>query len=405
MKVVTINCVDNRGSTGKIISDIATELHKKCDFVFCYGSGAPSHDNYYKVCGKLEYLFYYALGRLLGLKYATGYTTTARLMRYLRKQAPDVVHIHCPNVNVFNLGTILTRLKKENIPTVITNHAEFFYTGNCPHAFDCMKFQTGCGSCDYVFDARRPYRFDRTAYEWKRMKKAFSGFRNLVMVGVSPWVCGRIRLSPIVPEMTPVKTVLNGINTDVFYPRKEDAPIQRQDDKKLLLCVTSLFSNYPEDTKGGKYIIALAVQNPDITILVAGTNRVIGDLPKNITLLGNISDQNALAGLYSLADLTVTTGKRETFSMAVAESLCCGTPIIGFMAGGPESITIPEFSQFCEYGNQDQLDALLKKWIDFKNGKTADDISKVAIAKYDKAKMAHDYYEIYQQLGEANGSL
>ncbi len=34
--------------------------------------------------------------------------------------------------------------------------------------------------------------------------------------------------------------------------------------------------------------------------------------------------------------------------MVTAESLCCGTPVVGFTAGGPESIAIDAFSNFVE---------------------------------------------------------
>lgn len=37
--------------------------------------------------------------------------------------------------------------------------------------------------------------------------------------------------------------------------------------------------------------------------------------------------------------------------MVTAESLCCGTPVVGFLAGGPESIAIEKFSAFVEYGD------------------------------------------------------
>ena len=37
--------------------------------------------------------------------------------------------------------------------------------------------------------------------------------------------------------------------------------------------------------------------------------------------------------------------------MVTAESLCCGTPVVGFKAGAPEQIAIKEFSEFVEYGD------------------------------------------------------
>ena len=400
MKILTVNCVDYRYSTGKIIYDISEALKDRCHFVFCYGTGDPSHDNYYRICGKTEYRFYYLLGRITGLKYATGYTSTLRLIKFIKKQNPDIVHLHCPNTNVFNLGMILNFLKKSSIPTVITNHAEFFYTGNCPHAYECLKFQNGCGNCTYTFDPYRRYLFDRTAYEWKRMKNALNGFERLAMVCVSPWVEERIHLSPIIDKKTLICTILNGIETDIFFQRKSNLKreLGYSDDCKTALHVTASFTDSETDVKGGHYIIRLAERNPDIIFLIAGNNSVKAELPANIRILGEISDQIKLAEYYSLADLCIISGKRETFSMPTAESLCCGTPIIGFKAGGPESIAIPEFSEFCQYDDIDALDALLKKWQDLKYTIGPDVISEVSRKKYSKFKMAKDYFDLYMNI-------
>lgn len=401
MKILTINCVDNIYSTGKIIYDLSVALKDDCEFEFCYASGKKSHDNYYRICGKYEYLFYYALGRLLGLKYCTGYTSTNRLLRYIKKQKPDIVHIHCPNVNAFNLPKIISFLKNNNYPTVITNHAEFFYTGNCPHAYDCMKFTTGCGNCNYVFDPVRKYKFDKTAFEWKQMKKAFSGFERLKMVCVSKWMMDRVKLSPIIPENTEVVVIGNGVETDIFKLYNVDdlrKELGFSPDQKILLHVTSSFNDRVDDIKGGVYLIELAKRNPNLKILVAGSYSLKTELPENIILLGKISDSSLLAKYYNIANLSILTSKRETFSMPVAESLCCGTPIIGFKAGGPESVVIPEYSEFCDFGNIDELDLLIKKWIDFKNESNKESISKNALEKYSKEKMANNYFELYKSI-------
>ena len=91
----------------------------------------------------------------------------------------------------------------------------------------------------------------------------------------------------------------------------------------------------------------------------------------------------------------MVTGKRETFSMPVAESLCCGTPAVGFKAGGPETITIPEFSEFVEYGDLDSLYDAALRFLNSEND--TETISKEAIAKYDKKEMVNNYIQIYNR--------
>lgn len=67
-----------------------------------------------------------------------------------------------------------------------------------------------------------------------------------------------------------------------------------------------------------------------------------------------------LAAWYSAADAALLTSHRETFSLVTAESLCCGTPVVGFRAGGPESIAPPSCCKFVEYGDLDALEPALR---------------------------------------------
>lgn len=90
--------------------------------------------------------------------------------------------------------------------------------------------------------------------------------------------------------------------------------------------------------------------------------------------------------------------KKETFSMPVAESLCCGTPIVGFLAGGPESIAIPQYSEFVEYGNTELLKEAIEKQINAVIDKN--EVAEKAKCKYSSETMARDYYNLYMELTE-----
>lgn len=402
MNILTINCVDNCGSTGQIINGIAEELSEDCNFVFCYERGMGSTGNRYLIAKKYESLFYYALARLTGLKYSTGFTSTMRLISFIKKQQPDIVHLHCPNNYTVNIPSLLTFLKRSRIPTVITNHAEFYYTGNCPHSFECEKYKTGCGNCNYVFDEKRPFLFDRTAYEWKRMIKAFDGFEFLGIVAVSPWTKDRIMSSPILNRYD-CTVVKNGIDVGVFkyYISDLKSRLEVPENTKVILHVTAVFSDSDDDPKGGRYIIRLARRLKNTKVIVVGPYRLesTNDIPSNIILIGQINNQSQLSEYYSASDLTVITSRRETFSMVCAESLCCGTPVVGFKAGGPESIALTQYSEFVEYGDEEALYQCVVKWL---NGDSTSHevISNESKVIYSKERMAREYYEQYKVLLE-----
>lgn len=72
-------------------------------------------------------------------------------------------------------------------------------------------------------------------------------------------------------------------------------------------------------------------------------------------IIKRITDQRVLAEFYSLADLFVICSARETYSQTCAEALCCGTPIVGFKCGAPETVFNEPHAKFVEYGDTDAL--------------------------------------------------
>ena len=98
------------------------------------------------------------------------------------------------------------------------------------------------------------------------------------------------------------------------------------------------------DVKGGYYLPLIARKLPNYKFIVVASRHSdsLPGMPKNIHLWGRAKTQEELSQLYSEADVTLLLSKRETFSMVTAESLCCGTPVVGFKAGGPESIAPPD---------------------------------------------------------------
>ena len=393
MKIVLINTSYPMGSTGKIVQSLESRYNALgIDTIVLYGHGGKSTDKRIKIAGDIYMKLQALRNRITGIMYGGCYLSTQKAINMIRKEKPDIVHLHCLNSNFINIYRLVTWLKNNNIRTVLTNHAEFMYTANCGHAYECTKYQSGCVGCPRPKLVTKAWFRDGTHRSWVKMKKAFSGFSRLIVTNVSPWVTERASASTMLKEFEHV-TVLNGVDASVFHYRGN----YKKNEKKTVLHVTAKFSDDPNDLKGGRYLIELAkrFEGQNVRFVVAGKHTENIDIPSNMVLLGNISDQNELAMLYSQADAVVLTSKRETFSMITAESLCCGTPVAGFCAGAPERITIERFSEFVSHGDVEVLYDATKRILasDF----SKEEISGAAVQKYSNKKMADDYLKVYEK--------
>lgn len=401
MKVLQINCVYDSGSTGKITRDIHHALLAQgIDSVVCYGRGERTREpGVVKICSEAYAKTNNLLSRIRGSLYGGCHLATHRLIRIIEAEKPDVVHLQCINGHFVNICKLVSWLKEHRIKTVLTLHAEFMYTANCGHALDCEKWRTGCGNCPRLRKETGSWFVDGTARSYRRMFDAFRGFeKDLTVISVSPWLRARAEQSPILGKMAH-REILNGVDTGIFTYR----PSRKRTGEKILFHATAMFSDDPAHLKGGWYLLELAKRLRDVPVrfLVAGKYQLRGKVPENVTLLGEIRDPMVLAEYYCAADITLLTSKKETFSMVCAESLCCGTPVVGFEAGAPERIYLPDFSRFVPPGDMDALEAAVRKWLSISQDK--EKISAAAVRCYAREKMLGEYTALYR--GIANEAV
>ena len=405
MKILQVNCVYGHGSTGKITRDIHHALLAQgFQSVVCYGRGAKTEEPHvHRTCNDLAGKANNLISRVTGLMYGGCYFSTRRLMGLIEAEKPDVVHLHCINGYFVNIYSLIQWLKEKKIKTVLTLHAEFMHTANCGHALDCEKWKTGCGNCPRLRQETLSWGVDNTALSYRKMKAAFDGFTDdLQVVSVSPWLMERAKQSPILAGKNH-STILNGIDTGVFQP--SDTAALREElgitDEKIIFHATADFQDDPNHLKGGYYVLRLAerLAKDNVKILVAGEHPEGMQVPENVILLGKIADQRRLAAYYTMADLTVISSRRETFSLVTAESLCCGTPVAGFKAGGPERIASPQFTRFCDWADVDALEENVRSML--QSSYNRGEIAEIAAKKYAKETMCADYIDLYLSMNGA----
>lgn len=406
MKVLQINVVYKKGSTGKIVHDIHTNLlNNKIQSMVCYGRGEGNYEPHvYKIAPEWIMKIQSINSRITGYAYSGCTISTRKLIKFIDEEKPNIIHLHCLNGYFVNIYKLLNYLKLKNIKTILTLHAEFMYTAGCGYAYDCEQWKIGCcinGESCPGYNTLRPrsWIFNKCSKEWNMMKETFSGFDNLILCPVSDWVKDRAKQSPFLQDKQFI-TITNGVDNNIFKVRECDYLRQKHGikDEKVILHVTP---NFKSEIKGGKYVLEIAnrLKNENIRIIIVGFNGDRSQLPANVISLEHTSDQEELAAYYSMADITLLTSKKETFSMICAESLCCGTPVVGFEAGAPETISIKKFSQFVEFGNLDKLEEVVRLWLYTKDipGK---EISNKAKKIYSKDIMYNKYFNIYKDVNQ-----
>ena len=402
MKILIANWVYNWGSTGYIARDLKNELERQGHTV-CVAVGKKyGSDNVMVFCTPTEQKFYWRLHRFGTSRFSGSKKAARRLIEFIKEEKPDIVNLHLLHCNYLNLYYLLRWLGENNVKTIITNHAELYFTGSCGYAYDCQNWLTNqCRNCpNKLYATGGAFVFGNTHRNWKLMQKAFSYFKpeNLAFTAVSPWTRDRFYQSPITKGFD-CSVTLNGLDINIFFKHENVTVVKEHlGDKPYILCVTAVFNpSNKEDVKGGWYMVELAKLMPTQHFVVVSTGSSNTEtLPSNIYLWGKAKDQNELAELYSDAKLTVLVSRKETFSMVTAESLCCGTPVVGFKAGGPETIAIPEYSRFVEQANTPALAKALEEMldIDFNHQEISDKAREI----YSPMAMALQYIDAYENL-------
>lgn len=401
MKILFIDVNCKQGSTGKIVYD----LYNECNIngytaAVCYGRGAVINEpNILKFSSDIEVYVHAFLTRITGLTGCYSFFATEKLIKFIESFKPDVVHIHELHAYFVNISPLLNYLKKNGIKTVWTFHCEFMYTGKCGHAYECEKWKTECGKCPNVKGYPSSLFFDYTKKMYNDKKKLFNYYDNLTIVTPSKWLADRVNLSFL--SKKGVEVVHNGIDTqDIFKPRNCEHLKSKHaisNEKVVLAVAPGLLS----EEKGGRYILEIAkrMKDENIKFILIGVDEKDEKFDSNVIALGRTANQLELAEYYTLADITVLPSKKETFSLICAESLACGTPIVGFDSGAPSEVAPEGYGIFVPYGNINELENTLRLALNKRNTlRDSKECVSFSRKRYDKSVMINKYIDIYKSV-------
>jgi glycosyltransferase involved in cell wall biosynthesis len=179
----------------------------------------------------------------------------------------------------------------------------------------------------------------------------------------------------VAPER--VKTIGNGVDTDVFFPRERTAcraQLGLLPDAKVVLCTGALL-----EAKGHQHVIRaarqLAGEGMDVHMLIAGIatrggprfDRVLEQLVADlglgprVKLLGWVPPAE-LPVFLSAADVFCLASDSEGWPNVVHEAQSCGVPVVATRVGAvPDMLPSEQYGLMVDVGDQPALVAALRK--------------------------------------------
>lgn len=395
MKVLIIDVNYGDSSTGFIVKKTKEYLeYLGNETIACYGRGKRiKANNVFKFGYDLETIIHAFLTRITGYTGCFSFFSTMRLKRIIKKNKPDVIHIHELHGYFVNIISILKFIQKCSIPVVWTFHCEFMYTGKCGHAVECNNYLKECGHCPHLKDYPSSLFFDHTKRMLNSKLIAMNNFESLHIVTPSKWLSDRVLGTKL--NKYHISIIHNGIDSDIFHFYNDvdnvfDASIDLN--KKVILFVAS---NAMSDNKGGAFVYEIAKKlSNNFVMVIVGANVKEHSIVNNVHVFPQITDKVRLAKMYSAAFYSLLLSKRETFGFTISESLCCGTKVISFKSGAPETVFFDDNVSFVEYGDVNRIVSIINKSDTYNK----EYVSKESIIKYDSQKMCSKYLKLYKEL-------
>lgn len=400
MKILQINAVGQYGSTGRTCREVAEAVNamegNSCYTAFSVGT---VNEYGYRIGSKFDTKLHGLLSRLTGKQAHFSRYATKKLIKYMRQLQPDVVHLGNLHANFIHFPMLMKYLAQEDIPTVLTLHDCWFFTGKCCHytVDGCFKWQTGCHDCPRLKKDNASWFVDATKQLWEEKKALFEAVPRLAVIGVSQWTVDEAKKSYLRCAKEIVR-IHNWIDLDVFYPREQTQQLRQQyglQDKKIVLGVASGWSA----SKGLNDFRKLAERlGQDYVICLVGTMPEGTELPDNMLNIPATSSTDLLAQLYSMADVFVTLSAEETFGKVSAEALACGTPVVCYDSTANKELVGEGCGAVHPLGKLDAVEASVRQICEEGKAAYSQKCRTFAAGNFAKKDRMKDYLDLYQRI-------
>lgn len=324
------------GSTGNIIKDISFFLERDYNSSACYIYREKSDITKYAVLQLRTDFFSYKLERLLTYFFGNdgfcNFIGTRRAIKFLKKEKPDIIHIHNIHGSFINVDKILKFAHEKKIKVVWTLHDTWLVSGRCCYYYSCNLWKQTCHICPhrnyYPTCARKNVK--KYAIKKEEMIKKYKD--NITFVSPSNW------LKKVVETRykdLDVEVINNGINQEIFTPSTPNKKIVEMAGGKFIIGAAAYLLN---NAKGLDFLKRLAdvIDGEKYIIVACGAKNeeIENNRRKNLILLPRINSREEMKSFYTTIDIFLNPTQLDNFPTVNLECISCGAPIICFKVGG-----------------------------------------------------------------------
>lgn len=399
MKVLQINATKGYKSTGIIVSDIGNMLEKNgMEAFYAYQTSFGELKNSYRVGNKLDWKLHALFCRVFGIQAYFSKNATKKLIKYIASIKPDIVHLHNLHSNYIHLNLLLSFLAKCDIPTVITMHDCWYFTGKCFHYADigCGKFKTECGNCPKNKTSQKSLFFDFSKKVLKDKYEHLTAIPRITLVGCSKWICNETENS-LLKNLKTVN-IYNGVDTEIFttYDNKELREKYNLFEETFVIMGMANKWMLGENKELLNRTVELLGDTKKLLLVGCSDSQAesLKKMSQHIIPVGFIKDRKELAKHYSVSNVFVNPTNVDTLPTVNMESICCGTPVITYNNTGSPELVLDGCGKIIE---SDNIESMIEA-INSKMQKIDENSLLKARDVFDKNKCYEKYLKVYNDI-------
>jgi glycosyltransferase involved in cell wall biosynthesis len=280
---------------------------------------------------------------------------------FIQMPRADVINLHWVAGFVDYHTFFTSRMTK---PVVWTLHDMNPFTGGCHYDQGCGKYKTNCAACP-LLGTDDPHDLSSKVFAGKKMMLDAWPEHRLKIVTPSHWLAEEARNSTLFGRFETV-VIPNGLETDVFKPMDQAAArakLNLPQDAKIVLFVSNHIRLARKGFRELVHALSLLPDADKLLLVGVGDSHILSvEAPFKVMQIEHVNDDLTTATIYAAADVMAIPSRQDNLPNTTLESMSCGTPVVGFAAGGiPDLVREDETGFLATPGNVASLSLAFMK--------------------------------------------